>query len=190
MRQLVRCTFTALLYACPVVSFACGNEAWPSCSVVVAKDWFTAYFPVLKAQDVWHWRSADTPDNKMEYRWSVVLGECKKDGNFIAYKYTFGVELFKFPGQPPGSGDLSELLRHAQSDIMQSSSKGEATVYERLDQYHLSAISYDPSIIQVGSNQKEALDKLFASKPPQALMSASTLDPAQSYTCLAQVQYK
>ena len=65
-------------------------------------------------RDLWLWRVPETPDNQREYAWEVVLDSAESRG--------FGFYLFKFPGAPPGSGSLHDLLRNGQRNVWERTS--------------------------------------------------------------------
>lgn len=68
-------------------------------------------FPIAP-RPAWDWHLATTPDNHLEYRWSVKL----TNGDT---QYSLGVSLFKFPGKAPVTGTLAELLNAGQDTVFQ-----------------------------------------------------------------------
>ena len=58
----------------------------------------------------WQWYRPGTPDNELEYEWSVVVSSTRGT-------YQLGWRLFKFPGAAPTNGDFYALLRTGQVDI-------------------------------------------------------------------------
>ena len=63
------------------------------------------------------WHNADTPDNRLEYSWSIDVSE-KGSG------YQFGASLFHYSEAPSDSGTLGELLDACQHDLWEVSKDG------------------------------------------------------------------
>lgn len=62
------------------------------------------------ASGTWHWYTARTPDNLLEFEWAVRI-----EADTVAYHV--GFKLFKPAGARPKGGTLADLVRDGQIDI-------------------------------------------------------------------------
>lgn len=69
------------------------------------------------ANDVWTWNRADTPDNGIEYLWTVTA----KSGTA---QYSFGFYLYKLPGSREARGELQDLLKAGQNSVFKEDAEG------------------------------------------------------------------
>lgn len=167
---------------------ACQASASAQCIVEVNANSVAAFFPLVKPPFLWRWHRETTATNALEYRWLVEFGTCSADGHFVGDEFAFGVELFKFPGASPRSGQLPRLLREAQHTVtLRKASAGRAT-YSVVQGADVSS-SLTESGIRVLVEGRTSVARLVASRPKKALMTVNIPEPGASYTCQADVRY-
>jgi hypothetical protein len=108
--------------------------------------------------DLWRWRNAETPDNQREYGWEVVIDSAEARG--------FGFYLFKFPGLPPASGSMAQLLRAGQRSVWERTSRH----VERVVQQGRIVLSPADSGLAVTITDPWTIDFLFGNRPSTGVM--------------------
>lgn len=74
--------------------------------------------PLLQPADgVWIWNRIDTPDNAIEYSWTVTA----KNGS---QQYSFGFYLYKSPGAHEAHGQIQDLLKAGQASVFKENPEG------------------------------------------------------------------
>jgi hypothetical protein len=179
---------SALFFASTV--FACErNPPQLVCRVIVDAAAAVATFPLVESPFVWRWLRATTANDAMEYRWLAEFGQCSDRGIFETGEYSFGISIFKFPGETERNGMLTDLLRFTQKDFMRRTRVGDQVHYTRIDGANVDA-RYDAGSIVIRARGKSALTQLVATHPPYALLTVNIPDQGQSYTCIAKAEYK
>jgi len=186
---LIARTFVFLLTLSGVAdACACDLPAVPLCAVTVEAGQVVASFPILKPPFVWHWLRPETKDNDLEYRWQVEFGNCTPERKFEFGEFSYGVQLFKFPGGVARSGQLPTLLKQAQHTFMRRQLEGNRTVYSVVPGMEVSS-RVDGAILEVTANGRDQIAQLLAALPKHALLTVNSPEAGASYTCLTQVQY-
>jgi len=122
-------------------------------------------------RDRWHWRLPETPDNRREYGWEVVLGVADTRG--------FGFSLYKIPWLPADSGTLGELLRAGQRGVWEESA---ATHLGRLVREARIVLGPTESGVAVTITDPWTIDFLFGPRP---LVGTLVLqNPGREYTSI------
>ena len=172
-------------------AFACERNASPEalCRVIVENKAILADFPLLQPPFVWRWLRASTVNDAMEYRWMAEFGQCSDRGTFETGDYSFGISIFKLPGETERSGMLMDLLHYAQKDFMQRRRVGDQVHYTNIGGANIDA-RYDAGSVVIVAHGKSALTQLVAARPQFALLTVNIPDPGQSYTCTAKVEYR
>ena len=70
------------------------------------------------ANGVWIWNRAETPENAIEYCWTVTV----ESG---AAHYSFGVFLYKFPGSYEERGQIQDLIKAGQASVFKEAAEGQ-----------------------------------------------------------------
>jgi hypothetical protein len=172
-------------------TMACEPGASPqvACRVTVDDETVVATFPLLQTPFVWRWLRGTTANDAMEYRWIAEFGQCSDRGIFEKGEYSFGLQLFKFPGDTERSGMLTDLLRRAQKDFMRSKQDGDQIHYSTIRGAKIDA-RYDAGSIIVRAHGKSLVTQLVTAHPQYAVLNVNIPDPGQSYTCFARVEYR
>jgi hypothetical protein len=69
------------------------------------------------ADEIWTWNRADTPDNAIEYSWTVTVASGPA-------QYSFGFYLYKLPGSRESRGHVQELLKAGQNSVFKDDAEG------------------------------------------------------------------
>lgn len=168
---------------------ACSPSEAPVCAVTASTKQITATFPIIKPPFVWRWLRAETADNALEYRWEAAFGSCSPSGQFEVGEYSFGVQLFKFPGSIGRSGQLDSLLRQAQHTFVQREASASGNTFRMVPGTSVFSEPGSESVrvtVRGGSEVGRLLERL----PRHALLTVNTPDPGMSYTCYAKVDYR
>jgi len=129
-------------------------------SAIVADEQATFTFPPAMRTE-WSWYNADTPVDRLEYTWSISIGD-EESG------YEFGPSLFRFAEARTTNGTLEELLEICQHDLWQVSKGGGENIGPYGDatliKGQVSVSVYDPKRMKL----------LFESKPKSVYMTITT----------------
>ena len=117
-------------------------------------------FPATKREQ-WSWYNVETPNDFLEYNWSVATGNHKLG-------YQFGPALFKIAPAKPASGSLSDLLDACQHTLWVVSEDGGHTAGD----YGEAKIVDGKVHVIVTGNQ--LLAKIFGAKPTTVTMTIQT----------------
>ncbi len=158
IRSILIC-FVALALL-PLACYGQSNE-----STIDGLDWHAVVvggtsaefiFP-LTGRAKYSWHNEETPENQLEYGWTVDVVD---DGR----GYQFGASLFHYSEAANGSGTLAELMEVCQHDLWRVSkdsgdnigSFGRTDVVDRRVRFRI---------------EKEMVEKIFAGKPEHVRMT-------------------
>lgn len=178
--------FVALVLSSSV--HACQPPGAPICTVVASPGRVVASFPILNPPFIWRWLRSETRENDLEYRWQVEFGQCGSDSRFNASEYAYGVQLFKYAGSTPRSGQLQALLSAAQHTFVHREVLEGKIVYTMIPRAEVTS-RIQGSALEVTVSGREEVAQMLARLPKQALLTVDIPAQGASYRCFAEVQY-
>ncbi len=107
------------------------------------------------------WYKKATPNDMLEYSWSVIIGDDKLG-------YQFGPVLFKRGGTRPRSGSLSDLIKACQQSLWHNSAEGG----DNIGDYGNADVKGGKVRIKI--NDGALIKKLFEAKPKTVEMTIYT----------------
>ena len=119
-------------------------------------------FPPSK-KEKWSWLNKKTPNDLLEYSWSVTIADNESG-------YEFGPALFKPGGATPMSGSLSDLIDMCQHDLWRVSGDGGDNIGE------YGSANVTGGKVRVKITEGALLEKLFGSKPETVYMTITMPD--------------
>jgi hypothetical protein len=128
------------------------------------------------ADRVWIWNRADTPDNAIEYSWTITA----KNGTA---QYSFGFYLYKYPGSHEGRGQIQDLLRAGQASVFKENAEGRG---EMLPDARI-AVTVENGAILVRITDPELVSLIFHDRPGTVAMHSRT--PSADYQ-VVRVNYR
>ncbi len=112
--------FAILMFA--TVTMAPLFSQSPKCTGAVTPTVAEFTIPLQRpANDIWTWNRPETPDNVLEYSWSVTAVSGTE-------QYNFGFFYYKFPERHVEKGRLEDLLSTGQSSVFKEDSAGSGTL--------------------------------------------------------------
>ena len=129
-----------------------------------------------RADEVWTWNRADTPDNGNEYLWTVTA----KSG---AAQYSFGFYLYKLPGSHESRGRIQDLLNAGQDSVFKEDAEGRG---EMLPDGKV-AVSVENGSILVRITNPDLVRLIFRERPQTVAIHTRT--PSADYQ-VVRVNYR
>jgi hypothetical protein len=169
------CIVAFALYACGRSSEETSTPADPStATAVVTPEKATFTIPVGR-RSTWRWNLATTPQNNREYQFEVSQTGFR----------SFGFSLFKLPANPPGEGNLSELIAAGQSSIWEPNPDGGGHMAGAI---RITPVRQD-SALELVIVEEPILKDFLATRPPVVEVVTRTPDSEQQRYSVA-VKYE
>jgi len=140
----------------------------PSRFSAVVKDNEANFSLPIPTRDRWQWRRKETKANAQEYRFDVTV---KNDGR----EYTFGYYLWKREGASPEAGDFRSLILDGQKSLFERTDPHRMTIVRGAD----IKVKVKDSNLLIQVRGKDELNRLFSSRPAEAIFKIKVPDEAE-----------